>query len=133
VNAVADALSIPRNSPLAVGWRAALVALLEEHGLVDVLDTVSAFAELAVRREPDTAEDPLDRPDRDVTLADLMPSRFKRRMSGKSDLRREELDKPITRRTFADPALRRIEAIEMPADRRQALGQRGPGRPRLEE
>src|SRR5262249_9508162 len=58
VNAVADALSVPRNSPLAKGWRAALVAMLAEHGLVDVLDTVSAFAELACRAEPDPTAHP---------------------------------------------------------------------------
>src|SRR5262245_2509055 len=67
--------SVPPGSPLATGWRARLVAMLEEHGLVDVLDTVSAFAELAVRREPDTAEDPLD-DQRSLHLHQLLPGWF---------------------------------------------------------
>ena len=41
---------IPACSPLAVGWRAELVALVLAHGLANVLDTVSAYAELRSRR-----------------------------------------------------------------------------------
>ena len=113
-------LPIPTGSPLRTGWRATLVALLEEHGLVDVLDTVSAFAELAVRREPDTAEDPLDRGS--VPTSELLPGRFERRTSALTDDHRGPFAL-VSRRRVADPALRRIEAIEIP---------RGPGRPRLD-
>ena len=121
-------LAIPAGSPLATGWRATLVALLEEHGLVDVLDTVSAFAELAVRREPDTAEDPLDG-QRSVPLHQLLPGWFqrhgnhRRRISMKEDHRSPF--GAVTPRRVADAALRRIEAIEIPETKR--------GRPKLEE
>ena len=123
MSAVVDGLSIPRNSPLATGWRAKLVAMLEEHGLVDVLDTVSAFAELAVRREPDAAEDPLDK--RSVPLHQLLPGWFHQK-KGRPTLNDGHRGPfaAVSARRVADPALRRIEAIEQP---------RGPGRPRLEE
>ena len=121
-------LPIPSGSPLRTGWRATLVALLQEHGLVDVLDTVSAFAELAVRREPDTAEDPLDG-QRSVPLHQLLPGWFqhhgnhRRRISMKEDHRSPF--GAVTPRRVADAALRRIEAIEIPETKR--------GRPKLEE
>jgi hypothetical protein len=41
---------IPAYSPLATGWRAELTALILAHGLSNVLDAVSAFAELRARR-----------------------------------------------------------------------------------
>ena len=41
---------IPIHSPLATGWRAELTALILTHGLANVLDAVSAFAELRARR-----------------------------------------------------------------------------------
>src|SRR5262245_10763416 len=50
VSAVAD---IPRKSPLATGWRAALAQALEQHGLHEVLDAISAYAELRNRHERD--------------------------------------------------------------------------------
>jgi hypothetical protein len=37
-------------SPLTAGWRAELTALILAHGLSNVLDAVSAFAELRARR-----------------------------------------------------------------------------------
>ena len=46
--------------PLAAGWRAELVAVLQEQSLHEVLDAISQFAELCRRREPDTTHDPLD-------------------------------------------------------------------------
>jgi hypothetical protein len=42
---------IPESSPLATGWRAELSALILAHGLANVLDAVSAFAELRARRD----------------------------------------------------------------------------------
>jgi hypothetical protein len=41
---------IPAHSPLATGWRAELAALILAHGLANVLDAVSAYAELRARR-----------------------------------------------------------------------------------
>jgi hypothetical protein len=120
-------LAIPAGSPLRTGWRATLVALLQEHGLVDVLDTVSAFAELAVRREPDTAEDPLDK--RSVPLHQLLPGWFQRHGKHRGRISMKEDHRSpfgaVTPRRVADPALRRIEAIEIPEEKR--------GRPKLEE
>ena len=120
-------MAIPAGSPLATGWRATLVALLEEHGLVDVLDTVSAFAELAVRREPDTAEDPLDK--RSVPLHQLLPGWFQRHGNHRGRISMKEDHRSpfgsVTPRRVADPALRRIEAIEIPEEKR--------GRPKLED
>ena len=55
-----DAALIPPDSPLATGWRADAVTWLLEHGVPEMLDVISAFAELSQRREPDTAYDPLD-------------------------------------------------------------------------
>src|SRR6516162_8751296 len=55
-----DAPPIPPGSPLATGWRAQAVALLAAHGLVNMMDVISAYAELCVRREPDSHIDPLD-------------------------------------------------------------------------
>ena len=49
----ASALSIPPDSPLARGWRAAVVFALNRHGLHAVLDTLAAYAELRCRAEPD--------------------------------------------------------------------------------
>jgi hypothetical protein len=46
--------TIPPDSPLAVGWRAALAELLLRHDVQDVLDAVAAYAELRCRQEPDT-------------------------------------------------------------------------------
>ena len=46
-------VQIPDDSPLAVGWRAAVVWALKRHGLHAVLDTVAAYAELCCRAEPD--------------------------------------------------------------------------------
>jgi hypothetical protein len=40
---------IPASSPLATGWRAELCALILAHGRADVLDAVSAYAELRAR------------------------------------------------------------------------------------
>src|SRR5262249_22640823 len=50
---------IPPGSPLAIGWRADVAALLIRHGLIEMMDVISAYAELCVRQEPDTALDPL--------------------------------------------------------------------------
>ena len=53
MSSVADAPSIPRNSPLATGWRASLAKALNDHGLQEVLDAISAYAELRCRHEQD--------------------------------------------------------------------------------
>jgi hypothetical protein len=58
----ADRPAIPADSPLAVGWRAAAVDLLLRHGILEMLDVVSAYAEWCMDLEPDTAHDPLDCP-----------------------------------------------------------------------
>jgi hypothetical protein len=88
---------IPRGSPLAVGWRADLVAILLSRNLVDVMDTMTQFAELRVRAEPDTARDPLDPAEPSVV------DRPGRRLN-KGDI-------PLTTTLAADPAHHRIDAI----------------------
>ena len=55
-----DVALIPPDSPLATGWRAEAVRWLLDHGVPEMLDVISAFAELSRRREPDTGRDPLD-------------------------------------------------------------------------
>src|SRR5262249_49813873 len=45
--------TVPPSSPLAVGWRAQLAALLERHGLAELLDVLAAYAELRCQHEPD--------------------------------------------------------------------------------
>jgi hypothetical protein len=91
------AVLIPRGSPLAVGWRADLVAILLSSNLVDVMDTIAQFAELRVRLEPDTARDPLDAAEPSVV------DRPGRRLN-KGDV-------PLTTARAADPAHRRIDAV----------------------
>ena len=44
---------IPADSPLATGWRSVVVGFLEDHGIQDVIDLVSAYAELRCRADPD--------------------------------------------------------------------------------
>ena len=51
--AASVSFSIPPESPLAQGWRAAVVFALKRHGLHAVLDTIAAFAELRSRAAPD--------------------------------------------------------------------------------
>ena len=51
--AASVSFSIPPESPLAQGWRAAVVFALKRHGLHAVLDTIAAFAELRMQHEPD--------------------------------------------------------------------------------
>jgi hypothetical protein len=87
---------IPRGSPLAVGWRADLVAILLSRNLVDVMDTIAQFAELRVRAEPDTARDPLDGTE---------PAFHRARV------RLNKGDVPLTTARAADPAHRRIDAV----------------------
>jgi hypothetical protein len=88
---------IPRGSPLAVGWRADLVAILLSRNLVDVMDTIAQFAELRVRAEPDTARDPLD------AVEESIVDRPGRRLN-KGDV-------PLTTARAADPTHRRIDAV----------------------
>ena len=91
---------IPRGSPLATGWRADLVAILLARNLVDVMDTIAQFAEMCVRREPDTARDPLDASE---------PAVFRRaELKGRTKLND---DAPLTMTRAADPAHRRIDRI----------------------
>ena len=45
--------SIPSDSPLARGWRRTVAELLERHGVHELLDVLSAYAELRCRHEPD--------------------------------------------------------------------------------
>jgi len=95
-----DAALIPRGSPLAIGWRADLVAILLARNLVDVMDTIAQFAEMCVRQEPDTARDPLDAAE---------PAVFRRAESkGRTKLND---DAPLTMNRAADPAHRRIDRI----------------------
>ena len=95
-----DGALIPRGSPLASGWRADLVAILLARNLVDVMDTIAQFAELSVRREPDTARDPLDAAESAV---------FSRgEVRGRTKLND---DAPLTMNRAADPAHRRIDRI----------------------
>ena len=89
---------IPCGSPLAAGWRADLVAILLPRSLVDVMDTIAQFAELSVRREPDTARDPLD----------ASETIFQRDSVGRPRLND---DSPLTVARAADPAYRRIDRI----------------------
>jgi hypothetical protein len=101
---------IPRGSPLAVGRRADLVAILLTRNLVDVMDTIAQFAELRVRLEPDTARDPLDAAEQSVV------DRPGRRLN-KGDV-------PLTTARAADPAHRRIEAV-IEAERALDVGRMG--------
>jgi hypothetical protein len=55
-----QAALILSDSPLVTGRRAEAVTWLLELGVPKMLDVISAFAELARRREPDTDHDPLD-------------------------------------------------------------------------
>jgi hypothetical protein len=48
-----DSLSIPRATPLATGWRSQIAAILQKHGLANVMDAVVAFAELCCQADPD--------------------------------------------------------------------------------
>ena len=86
--------SIPRESPLARGWRAAVVFALERHGVHQVMDAIAAYAELRCRHEPDNCS----------------PA--------------EEAAQGGWYR-YQAAALRRIEAIEIPENKR--------GRPKLEK
>ena len=95
-----DAALIPPNSPLTFGWRADLVAILVARNLVDVMDTIAQFAELCVRRDPDTARDPLDAAESAVFCRAEVKGRTKR-----ND------DAPLTLTRAADPAHRRIDAV----------------------
>jgi hypothetical protein len=98
---------IPRGSPLAVGWRADLVAILMARNLVDVMDTIAQFAELRVRLEPDTARDPLDAAEPSVVDRPPLPT-----ASGCLHSRRQNKgDIPLTTARAADPAHRRIDAV----------------------
>ena len=94
-----DGALIPRGSPLATGWRADLVAILLARNLVDVMDTIAQFAEMCVRREPDTARDPLD----------AAESAVFRRAESKGRTKLND-DAPLTMNR-ADPAHRRIDRI----------------------
>jgi hypothetical protein len=66
---------IPPGSPLAIGWRAQAVALVARHGLIEMMDVISAYAELCVRQEPDSPIDPLDCP---ATIARIADPAFRR-------------------------------------------------------
>jgi hypothetical protein len=101
---------IPRGSPLAVGWRADLVAILLSRNLVDVMDTIAQFAELRVRAEPDTARDPLDAAEESV----VERRRLFTDPQGKpyyGPPRPNKGDVPLTTARAADPAHRRIDAV----------------------
>ena len=105
-----DAALIPRGSPLAIGWRAELAAILLTRKLVDVMDTIAQFAELSVRQEPDTARDPLDAAE---------PAVFRRaEVKGRTKLND---DAPLTTARAADPAHRRIDCIAE-IDRAENIG-----------
>ena len=95
-----DAALIPPNSPLTFGWRADLVAILVARNLVDVMDTIAQFAEMCVRRDPDTARDPLDAAESAVFC--------RAEVKGRTKLND---DAPLTMTRAADPAHRRIDRI----------------------
>ena len=90
---------IPPGSPLAVGWRAQAIALIARHGLIEMMDVISAYAELCVRQEPDTALDPLDR---------VETVRIERPRSGRPNCGPETV---LTVARIADPAFRRIDTV----------------------
>ena len=91
--------SIPSDSPLARGWRRTVAELLERHGVHELLDVLSAYAELRCRHEPDVC----------TAAEESAQGNWYGSASGM--------------KKFAEPALRRIETVEIP---------RGPGRPRLD-
>jgi hypothetical protein len=99
---------IPRGSPLAVGWRADLVAILLTRTLVDVMDTIAQFAELRVRAEPDSARDPLDAAEPSVVDKKCYVDSAGRLIQGR---RLNKGDVPLTTARAADPAHRRIDAV----------------------
>jgi hypothetical protein len=134
-----DAALIPRGSPLAIGWRAELAAILLTRKLVDVMDAIAQFAELRVRQEPDKARDPLDE-----------PTVVHREGRGRPKV---NADAPLTMNRAADPAHRRIDckteleiALEMGREPRpdvlrghcskcrttRSIERRRAGRPRVE-
>jgi hypothetical protein len=90
---------IPPGSPLAIGWRADVAALLMRHGLAEMMDVISAYAELCVRQEPDTALDPLDR---------VESVRIELPRSGRPNCGPETV---LTVARIADPAFRRIDTV----------------------
>jgi hypothetical protein len=90
---------IPPGSPLAIGWRAEAIALIARHGLIEMMDVISAYAELCVRQEPDTALDPLDR---------VETVRIERPRSGRPNCGPETV---LTVARIADPAYRRIDTV----------------------
>jgi hypothetical protein len=101
---------IPRGSPLSLGWRADLVAILAARSLVDVMDTIAQYAELRVRLEPDTARDPLDAAEPSVVERQrLFTDPQGRPYYGAP--RPNKGDVPLTTARAADPAHRRIDAV----------------------
>jgi len=101
---------IPRGSPLSIGWRAELVAILTARGLVDVMDPIAQYAELHVRPEPDPARDPLDAAEPSVvdTKRAYVDPRTGRVIQGR---RPNKGDVPLSTARAADPAHRRIDAV----------------------
>jgi hypothetical protein len=57
MEAQSPSVPIPPGSPLATGWRAIVAALLEQHGVAEMLDVLAAYAELRCRHEPDDCSD----------------------------------------------------------------------------
>jgi hypothetical protein len=53
MDAQSPSVPIPSGSPLATGWRAMVAALLEQHGVAELLDVLAAYAELRCLHEPD--------------------------------------------------------------------------------
>jgi hypothetical protein len=53
MDAHSPSVPIPPGSPLATGWRALVAALLEQHGVAEMLDVLAAYAELRCQHEPD--------------------------------------------------------------------------------
>jgi len=105
--------TIPPGSPLATGWRFQAVLLLERHGVQDMIDTIAAYAELRCRLEPD-----------DCSAAEESAQGNwvkKPRLVGAATWARRHR---TPWHVFQEPALRRLEACELPGQ---------PGRPRKEE
>src|SRR5262249_41086510 len=53
VSAALHPFTVPPDSPLPSGWRAAIADALDRYGVHDVMDAISAYAELRCRHEPD--------------------------------------------------------------------------------
>jgi hypothetical protein len=97
-----------------------MVALLARHGLIEMMDVISAYAELCVRREPDSPIDPLD------TISRMADPAFRRIAVVAERLAAEEQGRlPAAHAGHSRRSVARR--------RREALPRRGVGRPSHDE